>query len=383
MAEASIVLLENPTGLLPLKTPQQIAVIGPCADDPQAFFGCYAFPNHVIPQFPEFDQGIGIAADSLLTALRAEFPAAEVRYEPGCQVSGGDLHGVPAAAAKAAAADVVVLAVGDRAGLFGDGTSGEGCDAPDLNLPGRQPELVEVILDAGKPTVLVAISGRPYALGAYQGRAAAIVQAFFPGEEGGAAIAGVLSGRVNPSGKLPVGVPRHPGGQPHTYLAPPLGQNSQGVSNLDPTPAFPFGHGLSYTSFGYENLRASIAEVDTSSSVELTVTVQNTGVREGDEVVQLYAADPVASVTRPVTQLIGFARVRLAPAVSAEVSFTVHADRLSLTGRTMERIVEPGEVLFRIGTASETFAGPVPVQLTGSRRTIRGERIMDTPVTVR
>jgi hypothetical protein len=276
-----------------------------------------------------------------------------------------------------------VLAVGDRAGLFGDGTSGEGCDAPDLNLPGRQPELVEAILDARKPTVLVSISGRPYAVGAYQGRAAAIVQAFFPGEEGGAAIAGVLSGRVNPSGKLPVGVPRHPGGQPHTYLAPPLGQNSQGVSNLDPTPAFPFGHGLSYTSFGYENLRASIAEVDTSSSVELTVTVQNTGVREGDEVVQLYAADPVASVARPVTQLIGFARVRLAPAVSAEVSFTVHADRLSFTGRTMERIVEPGEVLFRIGTASETFAGPVAVQLTGSRRTIRGERIMDTPVTVR
>jgi beta-xylosidase len=383
MAEASIVLLENPTGLLPLKTLRQIAVIGPCADDPQAFFGCYAFPNHVIPQFPEFDQGIGIAADSLLTGLRAEFPAAEVRYEPGCQVSGGDLHGVPAAAAKAAAADVVVLAVGDRAGLFGDGTSGEGCDAPDLNLPGRQPELVEAILDAGKPMVLVAISGRPYALGAYQGRAAAIVQAFFPGEEGGAAIAGVLSGRVNPSGKLPVGVPRHPGGQPHTYLAPPLGQNSQGVSNLDPTPAFPYGHGLSYTSFGYENLRASTAEVDTSSSVELTVTVQNTGVREGDEVVQLYAADPVASVTRPVTQLIGFARVRLAPAVSAEVSFTVHADRLSFTGRTMERIVEPGEVLFRIGTASETFAGPVAVRLTGSRRTIRGERIMDTPVTVR
>jgi beta-xylosidase len=382
MAEASIVLLENPTGLLPL-TPRQIAVIGPSADDPQAFFGCYAFPNHVIPQFPEFDQGIGIAADSLLTALRAEFPAAEVRYEPGCQVSGGDLLGVPAAAAEAAAADVVVLAVGDRAGLFGDGTSGEGCDAPDLNLPGRQPELVEAILDARKPTVLVSISGRPYAVGAYQGRAAAIVQAFFPGEEGGAAIAGVLSGRVNPSGKLPVGVPRHPGGQPHTYLAPPLGQNSQGVSNLDPTPAFPFGHGLSYTSFGYENLRASIAEVDTSSSVELTVTVQNTGVREGDEVVQLYAADPVASVARPVTQLIGFARVRLAPAVSAEVSFTVHPDRLSFTGRTMERIVEPGEVLFRIGTASETFAGPVAVRLTGSRRTIRGERIMDTPVTVR
>ena len=209
------------------------------------------------------------------------------------------------------------------------------------------------------------------------------MQAFFPGEEGGAALAGVLSGRVNPSGKLPVGVPRHPAGQPYTYLAPPLGQNSGGVSNLDPTPAFPFGHGLSYTSFGYDNLRASSVELDTAGSVELTVTVRNTGAREGDEVVQLYAADPVASVTRPITQLIGFARVRLAPAASAEVSFIVHTDRLSFTGRTMERIVEPGEVLFRVGTAGTTFAGPAAVQLSGSRRVIRGERIMDTPVTVR
>ena len=383
MAESSIVLLDNPSGLLPLQTPQRIAVIGPCADDPQAFFGCYAFPNHVIPQFPEFDQGIGIVADSLLTALRAEFPAAEMHYERGCQVSGGDLSGVGAAVDEAAAADVVVLAVGDRAGLFGNGTSGEGCDAEDLNLPGRQPQLVEAILETGRPTVLLSVSGRPYALGQYQDRAAAIVQAFFPGEEGGSALSGVLSGRVNPSGKLPVEVPRHPGGQPHTYLAPPLGQNSQGVSNLDPTPAFPFGHGLSYTSFRYDQLRASAVELDTAGSVELTVTVENTGAREGDEVVQLYAADPVASVTRPITQLIGFARVRLAPAASAEVCFTVHSDRLSFTGRTMERIVEPGEVLFRVGTAGATFADPVSVEVTGSRRTIRGERIMDTPVTVR
>jgi beta-xylosidase len=155
------------------------------------------------------------------------------------------------------------------------------------------------------------------------------------------------------------------------------------VSNLDPTPAFPFGHGLSYTSFSYENLRASAVEVDTAGSVELTVAARNAGARDGHEVVQLYAADPVASVTRPVTQLIGFARVGLAAGQSAEVTFAVHADRLSFTGRTLERIVEPGEVTFRIGTAGTTFAGPVSVQLVGPTRMISGERVMDTPAAVR
>ena len=239
LAESSIVLLDNSTNVLPLQAPQRIAVIGPCADDPQTFFGCYAFPNHVLPQFPELDLGIGVDADSLLTALRAEFGEAEVLFEPGCAVSGGDLSGLPAAVAAAESADVVVLAVGDRAGLFGEGTSGEGCDAEDLNLPGHQPELVEAILGIGRPVVLMSISGRPYALGLYEGRAAALVQAFFPGEEGGAALAGVLSGRVNPSGKLPVAVPRRPGGQPHTYLAPPLGQQQRRSQQPRSDPGLP------------------------------------------------------------------------------------------------------------------------------------------------
>jgi len=123
--------------------------------------------------------------------------------------------------------------------------------------------------------------------------------------------------------------------------------------------------------------------VDTAGTVELSVTVRNSGDRDGVEVVQLYIADPVASVTRPVTQLIGFARVRLAAGGSAEVSFNVQTDRLSFSGRTLERIVEPGEVTFRVGTAGTTFAGPLSVQLTGKTRTISGERVMDTPANVR
>jgi hypothetical protein len=154
------------------------------------------------------------------------------------------------------------------------------------------------------------------------------------------------------------------------------------VSSIDPTPAFPFGHGLSYTSFGYDNLRVSAEELDTAETAQVRVTVRNTGDRDGDEVVQLYAADPVASVTRPVTQLIGFARVGLAAGESAEVTFAVHPDRLSFTGRTLERIVEPGEVTFRVGTAGATYAGPLSVQLVGPTRIIRGERVMDTPAVV-
>lgn len=384
LAEQSIVLLDNGDGVLPLSVdqPTKIAVIGPCADDPQAFFGCYAFPNHVIPQHPEFTGGIGIETDSLLTALRRELPGAEISYLAGCEVSGGDLTSVPAAVGVAREADLVLLAVGDRAGLFGGGTSGEGCDAADLALPGLQSQLAEAVLEAGTPTVMIIASGRPYALGPYQDRLAAAVQAFFPGEEGGGAIAGVLSGRVTPTGKLPVGVPRHVGSQPYTYLAPPLGQNSQGVSNLDPSPLYWFGHGLSYTSYAYSDVAVSHTEVPVDGAVEVSVSVTNAGDRDGVEVVQLYASDPVASVTRPTTQLVGFARVPLAAGASATVTFEVHSDRLSFTGRDLSRIVEPGEITFRVGTAGDTFAGPVSVRLVGDPRTITGPRVMDTRVRI-
>ncbi|MCW2811900.1 MAG: beta-glucosidase-like glycosyl hydrolase [Friedmanniella sp.] len=381
LAEAGVVLLDNPEGLLPLSAEtRRVAVIGPCADDVRSLFGCYAFPNHVIPQYPGFD--LGIRADSVLTALRAELPQAEVTHAAGCAVSGGDRSGLPAAVELARRSDVVVLAVGDLAGLFGLGTSGEGCDAEDLALPGHQAALVEAVLETGVPVVLVALSGRPYALGAYTGRAQAIVQAFFPGEEGGGAVAGVLSGRVNPSGRLPVQVPAHPGGQPHTYLAPPLGQNSHGVSNLDPTPAYAFGHGLSYTSFGYTDLTVSDAQIDTGGLVEVAVTVTNTGDRDGTDVVQLYLQDPVASVTRPVTQLVGFARVPLAAGASARVTFSVHADRTAFTGVDLRRIVEPGHLTFTVGHAGGSPLPPVGVELVGALRTVGPDRVLDTPVRV-
>jgi len=379
IARSSVTLLAN-DGVLPIAPPRRIAVVGPCADDPQAFMGCYSYPNHVLVDHPEL--GLGVAADSLFTALRQEFPAAELALHEGCPVRDEDRSGIGPAAAAARESDLVVAVVGDRAGLFGRGTSGEGCDVPDLALPGVQHELVLALLASGTPVVLVVVSGRPYALGEYTG-AAALVQAFMPGEEGGEAIAGVLSGRINPSGRLPVQVPRLAGGQPGTYLQPPLGANSQGVSNLDPTPLFPFGHGLSYTSFQYDELRLSSTEVPTDGSLTVTVRVRNTGPRDGAEVVQLYLHDVEAPVTRPLLQLAGFARVPLAAGEAATVEFTLHADRTSFIGPGLRRVVEPGEIQLHVGRSAADLPCQASFRLTGTTREAGAERVLSTPVVVR
>ncbi|MFI7421258.1 glycoside hydrolase family 3 N-terminal domain-containing protein [Nonomuraea sp. NPDC049684] len=381
LAERSIVLLDPGTEL-PLRAGLgRIAVVGPCADDPRTFMGCYAFPNHVLPRYPGL--GLGVEAPTVLDALRAELPGAEIVHQPGCAVQGGDRSGFAAAADAARAADLCVAVVGDLAGLFGQGTSGEGCDAEDLRLPGLQADLLAELFATGTPVVVVVVSGRPYALGEVHAGAAGLVQAFMPGEEGGGAIAGILSGRVQPGGKLPVQIPRHPGGQPGTYLQPPLGADSKGISNLDPTPLFPFGHGRSYTSFEVGDLWISAAEVPTDGEFTVSVRVANTGDRAGDEVVQLYLHDVLAQVTRPVKQLTGFARVHLEPGASRRVSFLVHTDRTAFTGRDLRRVVEPGDVEVLVGTSAADLPCRGVVRLTGPVRPAGAGRRLVTPVEIR
>ncbi|MEV6633024.1 glycoside hydrolase family 3 N-terminal domain-containing protein [Actinoplanes sp. NPDC051470] len=379
LAERSIVLLE-PGAHLPLRDTGRIAVVGPCAADPRTFMGCYAFPNHVLPHHP--GHGLGIDVPTALDSVRKELPQADVSYAAGCQVTGDDRTGFAEAVANARDADVCVAFVGDLAGLFGQGTSGEGCDAADLTLPGVQQELLDALLATGTPVIVVMVSGRPYALGHVHGRAAGLVQAFMPGEEGGSALAGVLSGRVQPSGKLPVQIPRDAGGQPGTYLQPPLGAEDFGITSLDAAPLFPFGHGLSYTSFAVEDLRLSDKEVPTDGEFAVTVRVTNTGERPGHEVVQLYLRDPVAQVTRPVRQLIGFARVALAAGQSRDVTFRVHADRTAFTGRDLTRVVEPGDIDVLAGTSAGDLPCRGTVRLTGALRTVGTGRRLTTPVEV-
>lgn len=380
LAEESVVLLDNPSDLLPLAGPRSLAVIGPAADDVRCLFGCYSFPNHVLLHHP--DTPLGIDAPTVLDALRQEFPDADIRHEAGCPVTGDDRGGIAAAVAAATAADVTVLVVGDRSGMFGEGTSGEGCDVGALTLPGVQEELVEAVLGAANRAVLVVVSGRPYAIGRHARAADASVQAFFPGEEGAAAVAGVLSGRINPSGHLPVQIPGDTAGQPGTYLAPPLALKSDGVSNIDPTPAFPFGHGLSYTSFAIEDVRADARRVPVDGAVTVRATVSNTGHRAGALVPQLYLTDPVASVTRPVRRLIGFTRVDLAAGESRTVEFEVHADLTGFTGRDLRRRVEPGRVVLTVARSAADPGRAVEVELCGETRLVDHTRTMTTAVTV-
>ncbi|MFE1555727.1 glycoside hydrolase family 3 N-terminal domain-containing protein [Streptomyces sp. NPDC058734] len=350
LAERSTVLLAN-DGILPLR-PCRVAISGPYADDPRSFLGCYSFPNHVA-----LPGDLGLEIPTLGEALTAA----------GFTVTEDD-------------PDVNVLVLGDRAGMFGRGTSGEGCDAETLDLPGDQAALASAVLDSGVPTVLVLVSGRPYALGTPAERASAVVQVFFPGEEGGTALARIISGAAEPSGRLPVSIPRQVGGQPGTYLHARLGGHTD-WSSVDPTPLFPFGHGLSWTSFTCSELSVDPVAA-TDGTVAVSVTVRNVGEVAGTEVVQLYLSDPVASVVRPQRWLAGFARAELRPGAAARITFAVHADRTSFTGLDLRRRVEPGEIGVAVGRSS----GDLPLQgsftLEGPVRHPGADRVLSVPVEI-
>jgi beta-xylosidase len=387
IAEQAVVLVEN-DGTLPIggggASPARIVVVGPTADDPLALLGCYSFPGHVGSLHPEIPLGIELA--TVLDGIRSEFPHSSVSFAEGCTVDGTSTAGFDAAVAAARDADLVIAVLGDRAGLFGRGTSGEGCDALSMRLPGVQPELLDALLDTGKPVIVTLVAGRPYALGSAPDRAAAIVQSFFPGEEGASAIAGVLSGRVNPSGRLPVSIPEGSGGQPATYLAAPLARRS-GVSNLDPTARYSFGHGLTYTTFEWSDVAQDADTITTDGRVTASVRIRNTGSRAGVEVVQLYLHDPVASVVRPVVRLIGYARVPLEPGDERLVSFEVPADVTSFTGRDLMRRVEPGEIELRFAASSEAAAAQdarltASVTLTGPVRHVDHTRELHCGVSI-
>ncbi|MFF1574307.1 glycoside hydrolase family 3 N-terminal domain-containing protein [Leifsonia sp. NPDC058292] len=390
VAEQSVVLLAN-DGTLPLaarpETLRRVAVVGPNAHRAEALQGCYSFANHVLASHP--DLPLGFEIPTVLDALPGAFGAAgmplpEFVFAEGCAVDGDDRSGIPAAVQTAETADLAIVVVGDQAGLFGRGTVGEGNDSESLELPGVQRELVEALIATGTPVVMVLLTGRPYAVGwALETETAeapaAVLQAFFPGEGGGLAIADIIAGSVNPSGRLPVSMPRSAGAQPYSYLHPTLGGPSD-VTATDSTPLLPFGYGLSYTSFEHTELSVDAA-VAAGDTFDVSVTVTNTGATRGADVVQLYGHDIQGSIARPVAQLLGYARVLLDAGDSVRLTFSVPTTRFAFTDRRLVKIVEPGEVEVWVASHAEASApvagsdatgGAIVSEKQGSRRRVAG-----------
>jgi beta-glucosidase len=267
-------------------------------------------------------------------------------------------------------------------GLFGNGTSGEGCDAADLRLPGRQGELLERLLATGTPVVLVLLVGRPYELSRYADRLAAVVCGFLPGEEGANALADVLSGRVDPAGRVPVGFPAEGAAQPPTNPAAQQGQRSD-VSTVDPTSLYPFGHGLSYNPAVWADpVLPAGGQWPTDGALRLAVTLRNDGASVTSEVVQVYLHDPEAEAVRPVQQLIAAPRVDLEPGARRTVLIDLPADLTSYTGRAGRRIVEPGEVELWVGASSRDLRARLAARLVGPRREVGFDRAFQPGVSV-
>jgi beta-glucosidase len=302
-----------------------------------------------------------------LAGLRAALGArAEVTYEKGCELLGEDRAGFSAAVAAAARADVAVVVLGGRSGLHESSTVGEARDATDLRLTGVQEELVSAVAATGTPTVLVVMSGRAHVLSEVANLVQALLVAWPLGEQGGNALADVLLGKAEPTGRLAVTLPRSTGQVP-LYSSHRSGGGRSvfygDYTDCACTPLFSFGHGLGYTTFGYSNI--TVEARDTSSNITVGVTVTNTGAREGEELVQLYVSDLVASVARPDASLIGFARLCLGPGEPARVTFAVHPSRLAFYDEAMRFVVEPGLFRFAVGASSSDVRQEAVVNVTG------------------
>jgi len=345
MARKSIVLLKNTAATLPLsKRLRTIAVIGPLADDARSAIGSWAAAGR-----PE-------DAITVLAGIRqAVSSETRVLYARGAEVEGADTTGFAEAVRMARQADAVILVVGEHQDM-----SAEARNRSSLDLPGVQQSLAERVHATGKPVTAVLANGRPLSIPWLDANIPAIVEAWYLGVQMGPAVADVLFGDFNPGGKLPITVPRNVGQVPiyynHKNTGRPPDEKDKYTSkyyDVPWTPLYPFGHGLSYTSFDYRNLRLSAAKIRPSDSVTVSVEVTNTGNRTGDEVVQLYLRDDVASLTQPVKELRGFRRISLEPGQTRLVAFTLGRDDLSFPGPDLRPIVEPGTFTVYVGTSSE------------------------------
>lgn len=347
LAAHSIVLLKNDGGLLPINKNQKVALIGPLSGDQSNILGGWAAAGDRNGK-----------AVSVLEALESYLGEGNVVHARGTDINTGDASGFEAALSAARASDVVVMVMGEAENMVGEAAS-----RTEIDLPGNQRQLIEAILKTGKPAVLVLLNGRPLALQWEHDNVPAIVEAWFPGTMGGQAIVDVLYGQHNPSGKLPVTFPRKLGQVPiyyyHKNTGRPLDDKvesrfSSRYLDAPNTPLYPFGHGLSYTTFHYSKPMLSSGKLPAGGNLTVTVEVSNAGPRDGHEVVQLYIRDKVATVTRPVRELKGFEKIFLKKGESKKVSFTVKPAGLRFYNQDMEFVAEPGEFDVWVGGSSDT-----------------------------
>lgn len=351
-ARESIVLLKN-DGVLPLsKTVDALAVIGPNAAEARNLLGDYSYTAHLSLEKP------AVEVVSILEGIKDKVSAeTEVYYAQGCSISDYSKTGFKEALDVAGKSSVIIAVMGERSGLSKFDVSGEGRDRDDIGLPGVQEELIEALCGLGKPVVLVLVNGRPLALSKIVEKCAAIIEAWLPGEEGGNAVADVLFGDYNPSGRLPVTFPRNSGQIPLYSAMKPSSIRNYVFNEVKPL--FPFGHGLSYTDFEYSSLEISPERVESDGEVSVSCSVKNVGNLEGDEVVQVYVRDEYASVARPVKELKGFKKVSLKPGEKKKVIFRISTDQLAFYDHQMRFVVEPGSFKVMVGRSSED------IKLTG------------------
>jgi beta-glucosidase len=406
IATKSLVLLQNDGELLPLDAGiGTLAVIGPSADDVRLLEGDYHYPAHVeivykagaLPE--DVDDILPRAADSafkpgpyfpemvsLLDGIRAAVsPRTELIVARGCAITGDDESGIDEAVAAASRADACIVAVGGKSGLLPDCTSGEFRDSAELRLPGVQEKMLRAVAATGTPVVVVVVSGRAHALAGLAETASALLCAWLPGEEGGHAVADVLFGEVSPSGRLPVSLPRSAGQVPVYYGHKTGSGRSQMLGDyvdLPTSPLFAFGHGLAYTRFEYGELSLGADTIAPDETLEISIDVCNAGERAGDEIVQLYLHDVVASLSRPARQLAGFARVALEPGQTRTVTFTLDPSQLSFYDADMRRVIEPGEVEVAVGASSADLRARGSFRIEGKPRELSAAEIRPTLVRV-
>jgi beta-glucosidase-like glycosyl hydrolase len=396
VALQSVILLEN-KGILPLSVAEKpkVAVIGPTANDQLALFSGYSFPVHLI--VANMQEERVRYAKTPLEALSERFGSEQVSYAKGCDilterdpqapVFPGDVDSeevanldrtspvsrdssqIQDAVACARQCDIAIVFVGDLAGLFQTGTVGEGSDTDSLQLPGVQEELLRQVVGTGTPTIVVMTSGRPYALNGLEDQAAAVLMAFQPGQEGAEAIADLLVGKANPSGRLVISIPKNVGAMPYYY-------NHKLKSGGTPIAyhfgsKYSFGYGLSYTRFEYSRLTFQQDQVNIhDGTISLSFYLENSGEREGCEVVQVYVRDVYASLVRPVKELKAFQRVTLQSKQKATVAFTLPVDMLNFTNRDIQRIVEAGEFEIMIGASSNDIKLKGRIEVVGENRVL-------------